>query len=140
MPFNIDKYTNNQVKTNFKLPVIWKFIIAYILLQFSFNLFLHGIILALLDVVIVWAPILFLPCLLKYCFRKHFTKKQAIAYVVIFGILLLFGNVAIDIIIKSANPEASTTTVWNLLMAILPYYLLTDEPLFSHKSKKKETD
>lgn len=139
MPINLDKYVQQRQAPSFKLTNVWKFIIGYILLQFLFVSFLYGIFGAIFEILICWIPILLLPCLLKYCFKKRFTKKQAIVYTVIFGIVLLLGNVIVDILVKSINPKANTTTIWNLIMMIIPYYLLTDEPIFSQEKSNNST-
>lgn len=137
MPLDINKYIDKKTKKQ-KLSGVWKFIIAYILFQLFFISFTQGAIIAMLTVAITWIPILFLPCLFKYIFKKKFTKKTAIIYSVIAGIVLFIGNIVIDIAIKTTDPNASTTTVWNLLMMIVPYYLLTDEPMFSKRKTKEE--
>lgn len=128
---------------------VWWFISIYILLQFLFTSFLYfardnfapayALLLALFDIIITWVPLLLIPVVVRYGFKKVFSKKNAIIYTVIFSIILFFGNVVIDLYFKSLDPNSSTTTIWNLIMMVIPYYILSNSLIFSF-GKKKDTN
>ncbi len=121
-----------------RLPQVWKFIIIFALAQLIWNTLFYGLIISILYVIISWGILLFLPCLLKYKFKINFNKKTACLYTIFSTIILIFGNVFIDLIVKEIYPNAGTTTIWNLLMMITPYYILTGNPIFTIFKKKND--
>lgn len=86
------------------------------------------------SLLITWLPVLTIPLIIRFGFNKVLTKKAAITYTVLFSILLLFGNVFLSLI------SEETITVWNILLMIIPYYILTDSPMFGGAKNKKNTD
>ena len=114
------------------LRTVWKFIIILALLQIVIGTFASNFIWALFLTIFAWGVLLSIPCIIRYGMKKNLSKKMAIIYTVISSIILLFGNAFISII---AN---ETVTLWNLIMMIVPYYILIDEPMFSLDKKKKD--
>ena len=124
---------------------VWKFIIGYAIFQLCINSFIdyirddwYGLLAELIWLSIAWLAVLFIPCVIRYGFKKRPSKKMSVIITTIQGFILFLGNCIIDIIIKAGNPTAYTTTVWNLLMIITPYYIMTDEPIFSTNNSKKK--
>ena len=116
-------YINNDERCG--LRTVWKFIIILAALQFIIGTLNNGFIYAFILTLFAWGVLLFPPCIIRYGFKKCLNKKLAIIYTVISSIVLFFANTFISIIVNQ------TVTLWNLLMMIIPYYILVDAPMFS---------
>ena len=137
MPIELGKYINsNEKNEKNKSNNVWVFVVGYVVIQFLLKALEYGVFVSFFIVIISWIPILFVPCLLHYGLKKTFTKKQALVYSVLNGLILLLCNVVIDIYVKTIVPDANTTTVWNLLMMVVPYYILSGNAMFSINSGK----
>lgn len=140
MPLDVEKFLNNENKSglNFQIKPVWLFIILYIILQAFLSLIFYknGLVITIALLLFTWLPILLIPCIIRYGYKKILTKKYAIIYTLILCIILFLGDVIIDILMKSYTEIKTTITVWNLLMMICPYYILSDEPFFSFGKNK----
>lgn len=121
------------------LRTVWKFVIIFVLLQIVVGLVSGGNLLwVLILTIFAWGVLLAVPCIIRYGFKKIISKKWAILYTVLSAIVLLFGNAIISIIFKEIFNTERSITLWNLIMMIIPYYVLIDEPIFSKKDNKTE--
>ena len=117
-------YINNEEKSG--LRTVWKFIIILASLQLIIGTISKGFIFAFIVTLFAWSVLLLIPCVIRYVLKKCLSKKLAIIYTIISAVFLLFANSIISIIVNQ------TVTLWNLLMMIIPYYVLIDAPMFSN--------
>lgn len=145
MPLDIEKYLKDKSKSSIKIfnsqiKPVWWFIIFYVIFQAFLSLILYknGLVITICLLLFTWLPILLIPCIIRYGYKKILTKKAAVIYTLTLCIILFLGDVIIDILLKSYTEIKTTITVWNLLMMICPYYILTDKPFFSFGKNNKK--
>ena len=144
MPLDVEKYLKDKSKSNIKIfnsqiKPVWWFIIFYVIFQAYLSLIFskNGLVWTIGLLLFTWLPILLIPCIIRYGYKKILTKKAAVIYTLTLCIILLFGDVMVDILLKSYTETKTTVTIWNLLMMICPYYILSDKPFFSFEKNKK---
>lgn len=140
MPLDVEKYLEDESKSSIKqIKSVWWFIILYIILQafLSLTFYKNGLVITIALLLFTWLPILLIPCIIRYGYKKILTKKYAVIYTLTLCIILFLGDVIIDILLKSYTEITTTITIWNLLMMICPYWILTDEPFFLLKNNEK---
>ena len=134
MPLDVNKYCYKDQGQ--PLTQIWKFIIAFAIVQFIYYLLVSNLITSFCLVLVSWGLLLFIPCLIRYVFGKILSTKLAIIYTVINVVFFVTLNVIVDILCKEYLGTNQTITIWNLLMLVTPYYLLTNKPIFTRKLQK----
>ena len=110
--------------THKPIRFVWKFIIGYAVFIFiSYGLSLEIITMLLIGLL----PVLLVPCIIRYVFKKRLPRKPAVIITVIQGIVLFL--FALFFSIESGFSFLSMISIWDIVMLFVPYYIMSDEPL-----------
>ena len=125
------------------MRTVWKFIIGVAIFNFSIVSYqdfiecnLHTLFSEFVCLLAIGLfPVLFIPCIIRYGFKKYSSRKAAVIVTVLQGVVLHSLNYIIYSLLKTDTPYLSIIAVWDLIMTVVPYYILSDDPLIPKKIK-----